>query len=217
MNYRNSVGARVTLAFATVIVVFGGAVALSIARLAAFNAVTRRHHQPSVREGRDGDAWEISLFRIRCAAHATCSSWTTRRDPGRNRRLASARWRRESNSRTRWPRWFNQRKARHCCASRSMPTPPPCRSMQDSSARSKPVTSRLRRRLLMQRARPAQLASIRLWRSWASTNGCTFRRGRRSSRLLPQHPESSDRAGARRRGGCLRAQLADHARHQESA
>ena len=37
MNYRNSVGARLMLAFAGVIVVFGAAVALSIGRLAAFN------------------------------------------------------------------------------------------------------------------------------------------------------------------------------------
>jgi len=41
MNYRNSVGARLMLAFAGVIIVFGAAVALSIGRLAAFNtAVT---------------------------------------------------------------------------------------------------------------------------------------------------------------------------------
>ena len=37
MNFRNSVGARLMLAFAGVIIVFGAAVALSIARLAAFN------------------------------------------------------------------------------------------------------------------------------------------------------------------------------------
>jgi len=37
MNYRNSVGARLMLAFAGVIIVFGAAVALSIGRLAAFN------------------------------------------------------------------------------------------------------------------------------------------------------------------------------------
>src|SRR6202166_4468418 len=37
MNYRNSVGTRLTLAFAGVIIVFGAAVALSIGRLAAFN------------------------------------------------------------------------------------------------------------------------------------------------------------------------------------
>ena len=42
MIYRNSVRTRVTLAFATVIVVFGGAVALSIARLAAFK-IGRAH------------------------------------------------------------------------------------------------------------------------------------------------------------------------------
>src|SRR6266481_2622849 len=41
MNYRNSVGARLVVAFAGVIIVFGAAVALSIGRLAAFNtAVT---------------------------------------------------------------------------------------------------------------------------------------------------------------------------------
>src|SRR6266700_1749999 len=37
MIYRNTVGARLMLAFAGVIVVFGVAVALSIGRLAAFN------------------------------------------------------------------------------------------------------------------------------------------------------------------------------------
>ena len=37
MNYRNSVGARLALGFAGVIVVFAGAVGLSIGRLAAFN------------------------------------------------------------------------------------------------------------------------------------------------------------------------------------
>src|SRR5271170_2958703 len=38
MSYRNSVGARLMLAFAGVILVFSVAVALSIGRLAAFNA-----------------------------------------------------------------------------------------------------------------------------------------------------------------------------------
>ena len=38
MNYRNSVGARLMLGFAGVIIVFGAAIALSISRLAAFNA-----------------------------------------------------------------------------------------------------------------------------------------------------------------------------------
>ena len=37
MNYRNSVGTRLMLGFAVVIIVFGGAVALSIDRLATFN------------------------------------------------------------------------------------------------------------------------------------------------------------------------------------
>ncbi|HWY96787.1 MAG TPA: methyl-accepting chemotaxis protein [Steroidobacteraceae bacterium] len=37
MNYRNTVGARIMLGFAGVIIVFGAAVALSIGRLAAFN------------------------------------------------------------------------------------------------------------------------------------------------------------------------------------
>ena len=38
MIYRNSVGARLMLAFAGVIMVFGAAVAISIFRLASFNA-----------------------------------------------------------------------------------------------------------------------------------------------------------------------------------
>src|ERR1700731_1438881 len=38
MNYRNTVGARLMFAFAGVIIVFGAAVTLSIARLAAFDA-----------------------------------------------------------------------------------------------------------------------------------------------------------------------------------
>src|SRR6202451_81874 len=38
MNYRNSVGARLMLGFAGVIIVFGAAITLSISRLATFNA-----------------------------------------------------------------------------------------------------------------------------------------------------------------------------------
>src|ERR1700716_2426022 len=38
MNYRNSVGTRLMLAFAGVIIVFGAAVALSVGRLAGFNS-----------------------------------------------------------------------------------------------------------------------------------------------------------------------------------
>jgi ABC-type dipeptide/oligopeptide/nickel transport system permease subunit len=64
MNYGTSVGTRLSLAFAGVIVVFAGAIGLSIGRLAAFNtAVT-----------------EITTRELasRCVTRAICSSWTTR-------------------------------------------------------------------------------------------------------------------------------------------
>jgi methyl-accepting chemotaxis protein len=62
MNYRNSVGARVTLAFATVIVVFGGAVALSIARLASFNTGMELIAGPQLQKVESVDGWSINLL-----------------------------------------------------------------------------------------------------------------------------------------------------------
>src|SRR5579863_3097613 len=61
MNFRNSVHARVTLAFATVIVVFGGAVALSIARLASFNTGLELIAGPQLQKVESVDAWSINL------------------------------------------------------------------------------------------------------------------------------------------------------------
>jgi methyl-accepting chemotaxis protein len=62
MIYRNSVRTRVTLAFATVIVVFGGAVALSIARLAAFNSGMQQVAGPQLANVENVDRWSISLL-----------------------------------------------------------------------------------------------------------------------------------------------------------
>jgi methyl-accepting chemotaxis protein len=62
MNYRNSVGARVTLAFAIVIVVFGGAVALSIGRLASFNTGMELVAGPQLQKVENVDGWSISLL-----------------------------------------------------------------------------------------------------------------------------------------------------------
>jgi methyl-accepting chemotaxis protein len=62
MNYRNSVGARVTLAFATVIVVFSGAVALSIGRLAAFDTSMELVAGPQLAKVESSDGWSISLL-----------------------------------------------------------------------------------------------------------------------------------------------------------
>jgi methyl-accepting chemotaxis protein len=62
MNYRNSVRTRVTLAFATVIVVFGGAVSLSIARLAAFNTGMELIAGPQLENVENVDRWSISLL-----------------------------------------------------------------------------------------------------------------------------------------------------------
>ncbi len=61
MNYRNSVHARVTLAFAIVIVVFGGAVALSIAKLAASNASLGDITSHQFAKVETATAWEIAV------------------------------------------------------------------------------------------------------------------------------------------------------------
>ncbi len=61
MNYRNSVHARVTLAFAIVIVVFGGAVALSIAKLAASNASLGDITSHQFSKVETASAWELAV------------------------------------------------------------------------------------------------------------------------------------------------------------
>jgi methyl-accepting chemotaxis protein len=57
MNYRNSVGTRLMLAFAGVIIVFGAAVALSIGRLAAFNTSVTEITGPDLAKVELADAW----------------------------------------------------------------------------------------------------------------------------------------------------------------
>src|SRR5882757_1893658 len=61
MNYGKSVSARLILAFAAVIIVFGGAVALSIDRLAAFNAGVRDLTGPELMKVETADAWLTSI------------------------------------------------------------------------------------------------------------------------------------------------------------
>ena len=61
MNYRKSVHARVTLAFAIVIVVFGGAVALSIAKLAASNASLGDITSHQFAKVETATAWELAV------------------------------------------------------------------------------------------------------------------------------------------------------------
>src|SRR3984893_6604547 len=61
MNYRNTVGARLMLAFAGVIIVFGAAVALSIGRLAAFNASVNDITGPDLAKVELADAWMDNL------------------------------------------------------------------------------------------------------------------------------------------------------------
>jgi methyl-accepting chemotaxis protein len=61
MNYRNTVGARLMLAFAGVIIVFGAAVALSIGRLAAFNASVNDITGPDLAKVEMADAWMDNL------------------------------------------------------------------------------------------------------------------------------------------------------------
>jgi methyl-accepting chemotaxis protein len=57
MSFRNSVGARLMLAFAGVIIVFGAAVALSIGRLAAFNATVSEITGPDIQKAEIATAW----------------------------------------------------------------------------------------------------------------------------------------------------------------
>jgi methyl-accepting chemotaxis protein len=61
MIYRNSVGARLMLAFAGVIMVFGAAVAVSIFRLAAFNAAITDITTLQFKKVETSNAWAASL------------------------------------------------------------------------------------------------------------------------------------------------------------
>ncbi len=61
MNYRNTVGARLMLAFVGVIVVFGAAVALSIGRLAAFNTSVSVITGPDLTKVELASAWMDDL------------------------------------------------------------------------------------------------------------------------------------------------------------
>jgi methyl-accepting chemotaxis protein len=61
MNYRNSVGTRLMLAFAGVIIVFGAAVALSIGRLASFNASVSDITGPDLAKVELASAWMDNL------------------------------------------------------------------------------------------------------------------------------------------------------------
>jgi len=61
MSYRNSVGARLMLAFAGVIIVFGAAVALSISRLAAFDASVDEMTGPDFAKVELASGWKDAL------------------------------------------------------------------------------------------------------------------------------------------------------------
>ena len=61
MNLRNSVGARLMLAFGGVIVVFGAAVALSIGRLAAFNTTVTSITGPDTTKVELATAWQDAI------------------------------------------------------------------------------------------------------------------------------------------------------------
>jgi hypothetical protein len=61
MSFRNSVGARLMLAFAGVIIVFGAAVALSIGRLAAFNSTMIAITGPDITKVELATAWQDAI------------------------------------------------------------------------------------------------------------------------------------------------------------
>ena len=61
MKYRNSVGARLMLAFAGVIMVFGVAVAVSISRLAAFNEAIAEITTLQFKKVETANAWAMSV------------------------------------------------------------------------------------------------------------------------------------------------------------
>jgi methyl-accepting chemotaxis protein len=61
MSFRNSVGARVMLSYAGVIVVFSAAISLSISRLATFNTAVSEITGPQFRKVETADAWVANL------------------------------------------------------------------------------------------------------------------------------------------------------------
>jgi methyl-accepting chemotaxis protein len=61
MSYRNSVGARLMLAFAGVTIVFGVAVGVGIARLAAFNTAVSEITGPEFTKVTTVDAWLVAI------------------------------------------------------------------------------------------------------------------------------------------------------------
>jgi hypothetical protein len=61
MNFRNSVGARLMLAFGGVIIVFGAAITLSIGRLASFNVAVDDITHNQLAKLETADAWAASL------------------------------------------------------------------------------------------------------------------------------------------------------------
>jgi len=68
MRFRNTIGARLALAFACVIIVFVAAVALSIGRLSAFNAAVNQITGPGLTKLEMANAWSIRLLQT---AHHT--------------------------------------------------------------------------------------------------------------------------------------------------
>jgi methyl-accepting chemotaxis protein len=61
MSYRNSVGTRLALSFAGVIIVFGAAITLSIGRLAAFNGAVSDITHNQLAKLETADAWAANL------------------------------------------------------------------------------------------------------------------------------------------------------------
>jgi methyl-accepting chemotaxis protein len=68
MSFRNTVGARLALAFACVIMVFAAAVGLSVGRLSAFNAGVNQITGPGLTKLEMANAWSIRLLQT---AHHT--------------------------------------------------------------------------------------------------------------------------------------------------
>ncbi len=62
MSFRTTIGARLALAFACVIIVFVAAVALSIGRLSAFNAAVNQITGPGLTKLEMANAWSIRLL-----------------------------------------------------------------------------------------------------------------------------------------------------------
>ncbi len=68
MSFRNTIGVRLALAFASVIIVFVAAVILSIGRLSAFNAAVNQITGPGLTKLEMANAWSIRLLQT---AHHT--------------------------------------------------------------------------------------------------------------------------------------------------